>query len=85
MQNSRVAVGFVQSLELKGEIDEAAWNRECMKSTRASHFTFHASRFKTSIYIENSRVVSIILVLVALHKLFTSPVLVNYVIVPLGK
>ena len=74
MRNSRVAVHFGQSLELKGEIDEAS-NTE---HTRAFCFTFHTSRLRANVYIGNSRVCSIILVLVALQTLFTTPFMVSY-------
>lgn len=83
MRNSRSAVHFGQSLELKGEIDEAL-NTKHMTSTRPFRFPFHTSRLRAHAYIDNSRVCSIILVLVALHTLFTSAFLVNYVTVPLN-
>ena len=83
MRNCNVFVHVGQSLELKGEIDEAR-NTEHMTSTCAFRFTFHTSRLGAHVYVDNSRVFSIILVLVALHTLFTSPSLVNYVNVPLN-
>ena len=86
MRNSRVSVHFGQSLELKGETDEAPpeHSTEQMTSTRVCSFTFHTSRSRAHAYIDNSQVCPLILVLVALHMLFTSPFLVNYVNVPLN-
>ena len=48
----------MQSLELKGEIDEA-WNSGHTKWTRPFRFAFHASRLRTQVYIDNLRVFSL--------------------------
>ena len=44
MRNSRVAVLFGQSLELKGETDEAPNTEHMTASTHAFHFTFKSAR-----------------------------------------